>query len=77
MTTTTIRKKVHQYIDEAGENVLEDIYQILKSHKHEGNASLMSKEQKAEIEKRSKFYRQGKLKASSWEEVKQRVRASR
>jgi putative addiction module component (TIGR02574 family) len=75
MTMTAIRKKVHQYVDEAGENMVEALYKMLKLN--ESSSSLMSKEQKNEIEKRSKLYRQGKLKASSWEDVKQRVRASR
>ena len=77
MTTTAIRKKVHQYVDEAEEKVLEAIYSMLKLYVDEGSESLMSKEQKAEIDKRGKLYRQGKLKTSSWEEVKQRTRAGR
>ena len=77
MTTTAIRKKVHQYVDEAEEKVLEAMYQMLKLYVDEGSESLMSKEQKAEIDKRGKLYRQGKLKTSSWEEVKQRTRAGR
>lgn len=36
--------------------------------------SLMNDSQKTEIDKRSKLYKQGKLKTSSWEEVKKRVR---
>ena len=77
MTTTAIRKKVHQYVDEAEEKVLEAMYQMLKLYVDEGSESLMSKEQKTEIDKRGKLYRQGKLKTSSWEEVKQRTRAGR
>ena len=77
MTTTAIRKKVHQYVDEAEEKVLEAIYSMLKLYVDEGSESLMSKEQKAEIDKRGKLYRQGKLKTSSWEEVKQKTRAGR
>ena len=77
MTTTAIRKKVHQYVDEAEEKVLEAMYQMLKLHVDEGSESLMSKEQKAEIDKRGKLYGQGKLKTSSWEEVKQRTRSGR
>lgn len=38
--------------------------------------SLMSAEQKIEIERRSVLYKQGKLKTSSWSQVKKRVRAS-
>ena len=77
MTTTAIRKKVHQYIDTAEENVLEAVYRMLKIYVDDGNESLMTKEQKKEIDKRSKLFRQGKLKTSSWEEVVQRTRAAR
>ena len=77
MTTTAIRKKVHQYVDDVEEKVLEAIYHMLKIYVDEGSESLMTKEQKSEIEKRGKLYRQGKLKISSWEEVKQRTRAAR
>ena len=77
MTTTAIRKKVHQYIDDAEENVLEAIYRMLKIYVDDGNESLMTKEQKKEIDKRSRLFRQGKLKASSWEEVRQKTRAGR
>lgn len=77
MTTTAIRKKVHQYVDEAEEKVLEVIYSMLKIYVDEGEESMMSKEQKKEIDKRSKLYSQGKLKASSWEEVKNRTRSTR
>jgi putative addiction module component (TIGR02574 family) len=77
MTTTAIRKKIHKYVDAMEEDMLEAMYQMLKLHVDESSTSLMSKEQKSELEKRSKLYRQGKLKASSWEDVKQRVRASR
>lgn len=77
MTTTIIRKKVHQYIDEAEENVLEVVYKMLKLYAGDDNQSMLSDEQKKELDRRSKLYHQGKLKASSWEEVKQRTRAGR
>ncbi|MBI3503106.1 MAG: addiction module protein [Bacteroidetes bacterium] len=77
MTTTAIRKKVHQYVDEAEENVLEVIYKMLKLYSGDESESLMSDEQKKEMDRRSKLFRQGKLKTSSWEEVKQRTRAGR
>ena len=61
MTTTAIRKKVHQYVDDADDKVLKAMYSMLKIYVDEGEESLMSREQKTEIDKRSKHYRQGKL----------------
>lgn len=77
MTTTAIRKKVHQYVDDAEENILEAMYSMLKIYVDAEEESFMSKEQKNEIDKRSKLYRQGRLKTSSWEEVKKQTRSRR
>ena len=72
MTATSIRKKVHQYVDEAENNVLEAIYNMLKIYVDDDGKSLMSNSQKAEIDKRAREYREGKLKTFSWDEVKKR-----
>ena len=77
MTTSSIRKKVHQYVDEAESNVLEAIYNMLRIYVDDDGKSLMSKEQKVEIDKRARDYREGKLKTASWEEVKKRTRSAR
>ena len=76
MTTSSIRKKVHQYVDEAESNVLEAIYIMLKIYVDDDGKSLMSKEQKVEIDKRARDYREGKLKTASWEELKKRTRSA-
>jgi putative addiction module component (TIGR02574 family) len=39
--------------------------------------SLMTKEQKAELDKRAQLYREGKLKTYSWKEVKAKARAAK
>jgi hypothetical protein len=44
MTTTTIRNKVHKYIDEADSNVLEVVYKLLEEYR-QSNASLLTEEQ--------------------------------
>ncbi len=77
MTATTLRKKVHQYVDHVEDNVLEAIYNMLKIYVDDDGKSLMSDSQKAEIDKRAKLFKEGKLKTSSWEEVKKRTRLSR
>ena len=62
MTTTAIRSKVHQYIDEADSNVLEVVYKLLEVYR-QSNTSLLSEEQQKEVLKRSALYKTGKMKA--------------
>ena len=76
MTSKTIKKKVIEYINHAEDNVIEAVYKMLKIYEEGEGKSQMTKEQKAEVERRSALYKQGKIKASSWEEVKKRSRAS-
>lgn len=76
MTSKTIRKKVIEYISHAEDNVLEAVYKMLKIYEEGDSKSLMTAEQKSEIERRSVLYRQGKLKTSSWTEVKKRTRTA-
>jgi hypothetical protein len=64
MTTTTIRSKVHQYIDEADAKVLEVVYQLLEVYR-QNNTSLLSAEQQKEVLKRSALYKEGKVKGYS------------
>ena len=77
MTAIALRKKVHKYVDDIEENVLEAVYKMLKIYVDDDGESLMNEGQKAEIDKRSKLYHQGKLKTYSWDEVKKRTRATR
>lgn len=74
MTSKAIKKKVIEYINHAEDNVLEAVYKMLKIYEDNDNKSLMSAEQKSEIDKRSALYKQGKLKTSSWNDVKKRTR---
>ncbi|WP_317899002.1 addiction module protein [Aurantibacillus circumpalustris] len=76
MTSKAIKKKVIEYITQAEDNVVEAVYEMLKSYEVGDGESLMTDEQKTEIEKRSALYKQGKLKASSWEDVKKRSRTA-
>lgn len=73
MTTTTIRTKVHKYIDEADSNVLEVVYKLLEVYR-QNNTSLLSEEQQKEVLKRSALYKAGKTKGYSLEEVRKRVK---
>jgi hypothetical protein len=76
MTSKTIRKKVIEYINHAEDNVLEAVYKMLKIYEDSDGKSLMTPDQKSEIDKRSSLYKQGKLKTSSWSEVKKRTRST-
>jgi hypothetical protein len=73
MTTTAIRSKVHQYIDEADSNVLEVVYKLLEVYR-QSNTSLLSEEQQKEVLKRSALYKTGKMKAYALSEVRKRVK---
>ncbi|NDA64293.1 MAG: hypothetical protein EBX50_20030 [Chitinophagia bacterium] len=76
MTSKTIKKKVIEYINHAEDNVIEAVYKMLKIYEDSEGKSLMTTDQKAEIEKRSALYRQGKVKTSSWGDVKKRTRTT-
>ncbi len=76
MTSKTIRKKVIEYINHAEDNVLEAVYKMLKIYEDADGKSKMTSSQKAEIERRSALFQQGKLKTSSWTEVKKRTRST-
>ena len=73
MTTTTIRSKVHKYIDEADSKVLEVVYQLLEVYR-QTNSSLMTAEQQKETLKRSALYKAGKIKGYSISEARKKVK---
>lgn len=73
MTTTAIRTKVHKYIDEADNNVLEVVYKLLEVYR-QSNTSLLTNEQQKEVLKRSAQYKAGKIEGYSLAEVKKRIK---
>jgi len=74
MTTKTIRKKVVECVNRADDNVLEAVYKMLLIYEDGSNKSLMTNEQKKEIDTRSALFNQGKLATSTWNDVKKRTR---
>ncbi|MGB3080304.1 MAG: addiction module protein [Saprospiraceae bacterium] len=76
MTSKAIREKVIEYISHAEDNVIEAVYTMLKIYEDGESKSLMTSKQKSEIERRSALYRNGKLKTSSWSDVKKRNRTA-
>lgn len=77
MTKTALRKKVLQYVETAEENVLEVLYKMLKVYNDDDGLSLMSAQQKLEIDKRAKAHKAGTTKSFSWEESKKRARSGK
>ncbi len=73
MTTTAIRTKVHQYIDEAEPKVLEVVYQLLEIYR-QNNSSLLTEEQQKDVLKRSASYKAGKTKAYTIREARKLVK---
>ena len=73
MTTTSIRNKVHKYIDEADSNVLEVVFKLLEVYR-QSNASLLTEEQQKEVLKRSALYKAGKMKGYSLIEIRKRIK---
>ena len=74
MTTTAIRKKVHQYVDDIDDSVLDVVYRMLKLYnEEEADGSLMTKEQKAELDKTLAEHKSGKLKYYTLSEAKKLI----
>lgn len=72
MTTTSIRKKVHQYVDEADNTILEVVCKMLEVYQ-KSNSSILSDEQQEYVVKTSKLYKAGKVKGYTLDETKQRI----
>ena len=73
MTTTAIRKKVHQYVDEADAPVLEVVCKMLEVYR-KTNASYLTLEQQSKALETAALYKAGKIKGYSLEDVRKRVR---
>ena len=71
MTTLALRKKVHQIVDLVDIDVLEAVYSILKLRREENtSSSLLTKEQKIELDKTLAEHKGGKLKYYTLSEAK-------
>lgn len=76
MSSETLKNIVIEYINHADENTVLAVYEMLQGYEVKESESMMTEEQQSEIERRSSMYKEGKLKTSSWEEVKKRTRIS-
>lgn len=72
MTNTTLKKKLHEYIEAADEKKLKAIYIMVEDdlERFENN---LDKNFVTEIEKRSAALRNGSAKTYTWEEVQHRA----
>lgn len=69
MTSTAIRTKVLQFIDEADEETLKVIYHLLEST-IQNSSSFLTKSQQKEVIKRSAQYKAGNIKGYSISEAR-------
>ena len=73
MTTSTLRKKILSKIETSDDDVLQVVYNILNLYNDADNKSMLSVEQKVEVDNRSKLLANGKLKKVSLEEVNKKI----
>jgi putative addiction module component (TIGR02574 family) len=71
--TVMIKHELHDYIDNATDERLEEVYVMLKGNNAENYKWWEDKELVAELERRSADLKSGKDKGVPWEEVKQRL----
>ena len=76
MTSEALKKSVIEYLNHADDSVVEAVYEMLQIYEVKEDESLMTNQQKSEIERRSSLFREGKLKTSSWADVKKRTQTS-
>ena len=73
MDPVVIRLELHDYIDKASDEKVEEMFSMIR---HEGNESYewwKDEELVAELERRSADLKSGKDKGVPWQEVKQRL----
>ncbi len=78
MTTTTLKKKIHKYIDSTDERILHVVYTILEEHiklKEEEDHQLSDSDIK-EFDRRWENYKKGSSKTFSLEEAKKEISLS-
>jgi hypothetical protein len=73
MTTSTLKKKILSKIETSDVDVLQVVYNILNLYNDADQASMLSEEQKVEVDNRSKLLANGKLKKVSLEDVNKKI----
>jgi putative addiction module component (TIGR02574 family) len=75
MTTSTIKSKLHQFIENAEQKKLKAIYTIFENEIEA--SSQLTKAQKDELDFRLEEYLSGKTKTQTWDEVVKKAKAKR
>ncbi len=74
MTTITLRKKIHECIDDADEQLLDIVYRMLTFHqKIPTTESVLSPEQKLALEQTLSDHKEGKMKYYTVNEAKEQI----
>lgn len=73
MTTSTLKKKILSKIETSDVDVLQVVYNILNLYNDADQASMLSEEQKVEVDNRSKLLANGKLKKVNLEDVNKKI----
>ena len=75
MTKTALKKKIIEYMESTDNKILEAVYTILDEHaKAKNDTSLLSREQKNELDRRMKLFEEGKMQVSEWSEVYKKLK---
>ncbi len=69
MALAELREKIHQLVDEADEQLLEGIYDLL-NRQDDG----LTEEQRKDLEKRIARHKRGESKSYTWDEVKAKLK---
>jgi hypothetical protein len=71
MNAVAKRKKIHAYLDKADDNFVEIVYQLVTyNEKSSSEKSLLTDQQKKELDKTLRDYESGKEKLYTFNEVK-------
>ncbi|MGP8214294.1 MAG: addiction module protein [Bacteroidia bacterium] len=73
MNATTLKHKLHSFIDNAEQKKLKAIYTLFESEIE--TTSMLTDEQKKELDFRLDEYMQGKSKSFTWEEAVKKIKA--
>ena len=72
MTTSVLRTKVHEYVDEADSKILEVVFKLLEVYR-ENNSSILSQKNQEEMIQRSVQYKTGAESSLSLAEAKKKL----
>lgn len=75
-TTIDLKKKIHEFIDQADERILKIISAIINVEKNDEEAQTVPDSFYEQLNKRRERHLKGESKSYTWDEVKTRARAA-